>query len=519
MLFGVFGKRKKKPAEKAASTPPPKPEKKPAKPVSPAEAAYDTAFMADLGIGKKMEKAEILRLYEEAAQLGHTSAAFRCGRMYEKGEGTEKDLEKALAYFLQAAEQGDPHAQDSCGRMYLQGKGVPADPHKALEWLERAAGQGYWLAQEACGKMYMEDGPVHDPQKALHWYTQLANGPEADPTALLKCADLCAGEGGLTPNKEEALEWLRRCREHPYYQKNEIYRSNVAWVEARLWPDIRESDETLVPGPGADALLEKGQAAWEAERYSDAVEAFTQAAHLSSTEAMVQLGHLYEKEGTGIQDTLQSFMWMYKAAQAGDPEGQYWCAMKYREGDGVDSSNQLSTYWLERAVAQGQKDALVEKGQAAWEAERYNEAAQYFTQAIERGSTRAMVQLSRLYEKEGTGLQDAEKSVQWMEKAAELGDVDAMKDCMNREYRGVNHKWDFQKLRYWAEKLADMEDGDGCYMMGLIYYEGYGVAKDMKKASRYLKAAMDQHVEGASKKYYHAEFKLAGLFDVDLDLG
>lgn len=90
-------------------------------------------------------------------------------------------------------------------------------------------------------------------------------------------------------------------------------------------------------------------------------------------------------------------------------------------------------------------------------------------------------------------LKRPQEAVAWLTKAAEGGNIEAMKELYHcYGSRSVNYgiEADQQKLRYWMERMADAGDNDFQYIMGLYYYNGIsGYMVDYGKAFSYFEHA------------------------------
>ena len=51
---------------------------------------------------------------------------------------------------------------------------------------------------------------------------------------------------------------------------------------------------------------------------------------------------------------------------------------------------------------------------------------------------------------------------------------------------------DYSKAKYWYEKAAKQGDADAQIALALLYYDGKGVAKDIKKAKYWCKKSAEQ---------------------------
>lgn len=82
---------------------------------------------------------EAAKLYQKAAELGHTRARSALGFFFLAGRGgCAPDLEKAHRFFKQSAEEGDPHAMVNLANQLRKGYGVPKDEVAAQHWKDKA---------------------------------------------------------------------------------------------------------------------------------------------------------------------------------------------------------------------------------------------------------------------------------------------------------------------------------------------------------------------------------------------
>jgi TPR repeat protein len=98
------------------------------------KAAYNLASLYYHGIRLPKSLSKSLKLYREAATLGHTEAAFTLGYMLEYGLGAPKDTDKARYWYKEAAINGHKNARKNLG-LLLKNEGKKDE---AVYWLERA---------------------------------------------------------------------------------------------------------------------------------------------------------------------------------------------------------------------------------------------------------------------------------------------------------------------------------------------------------------------------------------------
>lgn len=82
-----------------------------------------------------------LDLWIEAADRGHTQAAFKIGCKYFRGDYLKKDRKKAVLYFRKALKGGEKEALPYLGYCYLNGKGVKKDVTKGIQYYLKALQQ------------------------------------------------------------------------------------------------------------------------------------------------------------------------------------------------------------------------------------------------------------------------------------------------------------------------------------------------------------------------------------------
>ena len=119
-----------------------------------------------------MDKAEALRWYQKAAEMGDETAQFNLGIHYRDGDGVEKDANEAFQWFQKSAEQGDALAQCEVGSAYLRGLGVLQDQQQAAEWYFKSAIQGQKLAQVKLGLLYQDAADTPSNRIEAHkWFS------------------------------------------------------------------------------------------------------------------------------------------------------------------------------------------------------------------------------------------------------------------------------------------------------------------------------------------------------------
>lgn len=108
------------------------------------EAAFQLGDMLRIGVlGVPAAPAAAAPWYALAAQHQHAKAALALGLMVKNGNGVPRDAARAARLLTQAAELGNAHAMFLLSNIYRAGEGVAQDTAKARTWLEEAAEHEY----------------------------------------------------------------------------------------------------------------------------------------------------------------------------------------------------------------------------------------------------------------------------------------------------------------------------------------------------------------------------------------
>ncbi len=94
---------------------------------------YNLATLYSLGEGVACDRANALRLFRQAAALGHVKSVNMIGSFYEDGWEVEADLAIAAEHYRRAAEGGDFRGQFNHARMLL----AAGESAEASRWLDR----------------------------------------------------------------------------------------------------------------------------------------------------------------------------------------------------------------------------------------------------------------------------------------------------------------------------------------------------------------------------------------------
>lgn len=161
----------------------------------------------------------------------------------------------------------------------------------------------------------------------------------------------------------------------------------------------------------------------------------------------------------------------------------------------MKSTTMAETLFLEKAD-NGDADAQFHLGVCYFTGDLttqdYTKAAKWFSKAADQGYADAQYNLGICY-KNGFGVEpDEQRAFELYLKSAEQGNMRAQYNLgywllMNGDSMGY----------YWMKKAADQGLDDAQYNVGVCYYDGVGVNKDILEAFQWFIKAKEQGHEGA----------------------
>jgi len=117
-------------------------------------------------------------------------------------------------------------------------------------------------------------------------------------------------------------------------------------------------------------------------------------------------------------------------------------------------------------------------------------ARQWLEKAAEKGDIAATVDIAFFYRSPELG-NDCKKAVAWFMKAKEMGDTAALIGVGEIAMEGKCKELELKMVAEWVRKYADEGDADACFFMAGFYVEGIGVEHNYSKAVNLLMKAGD----------------------------
>lgn len=248
----------------------------------------------------------------------------------------------------------------------------------------------------------------------------------------------------------------------------------------------------------------------------------------------------------GLYD--KAFASLEKAYNSGSADAAYYLGAMFQQGKGVEKNDTISCQYYLKSAEDGNKKAYLKAGKCHIPDKKdgagFKEAFKWFKKASEESSETDLdesdkkylsVKLAIMYYTGNGTLQDFSEAAKWFEKASEMGDAYSQGTLALLNYTGNGVLTDWKKARYWAEKAAAQNDVTGEHILGMvnqyslppeqnmpeaikwyeksaghgnpfaqyqlavIYENGEGVPKDLKRARFYYEAAAKGKYEEPKK--------------------
>ena len=229
---------------------------------------------------------------------------------------------------------------------------------------------------------------------------------------------------------------------------------------------------------------------------------FQKSAENDYVEAFYQLGRCYYS-GFGCEESKdKAFKWYQKAAEENFSAAQYALSLMYKNGEGCDTNMISAYYWIEKSAENGYEDAYYIIGKSYLEGiyvdVDYKKAFYYLNKGYEALDTSCIEALGDMYLKGCMGKKDVYKALEFYNIAIDYGEKGLFfKVGKIYEEEGLIN----QAVKYYEE--GHNEGNLKCTQrLGIMYYNGEGVERNLDKAIEYMQIAVQ-------KKEPHAMYVLA----------
>ena len=324
------------------------------------QAMFNLGLCYDGGFGIKKNQAEALRWYNQAAETGLPEAQLSAAILAERSG----DYATALHFLKLRANAGDTGAMHRVASFLLNGLGGPANPEEAISYLLEAARQGDSRSQVLLADCYQSGiGVERNYHEMFNWLTLAAQ--DGDPEAQAKLG-YCYQKGlGIAANPELAYSWFKTAATAAYgpalVHLGDCYRygDGTALDYQKAYESYRSAAELNEPSGAFNLAVAYSEGMGAEMSETEAFKWMKKAADENLALAQIQLG-LYLQRGYGIDkaDPQLALEYFQKAALLDEPLAMLQSAKCYMEGTGTEKNPEKAKYWLAKAAALGNREAL-----------------------------------------------------------------------------------------------------------------------------------------------------------------
>ncbi len=183
------------------------------------------------------------------------------------------------------------------------------------------------------------------------------------------------------------------------------------------------------------------------------------------------------------------------AAQKGDATAQMYIGTSYCSGDEAPLDVSQGIFWLKKAVAQGDINAMAMLGVTYITNIDYSkpqEGLALLRKAVQVNAEYAAFLAMVLYEGSALGIErDVRGAVQAAQQGAEIGDADAQAYLALFYLIGNGVEQDSARALALAQEAAKADSSLAYVVLSWLYYTGGTVTQDIAKAVQYAKKAVD----------------------------
>lgn len=187
---------------------------------------------------------------------------------------------------------------------------------------------------------------------------------------------------------------------------------------------------------------------------------------------------------------------LLERAQGGDGYAMYQYAVALENGTGIDADEKAALVWYRKSAKAGCPDgqhemaSIYQWGALGVQADE-EEAIRLYGEAAQQGHAKAQSSYGYFLEEN-----NPKEAVKWYKASAENGYSTGMSNYARCLYYGIGCEKKYDEAYKWLIKAAESDDkNDGAqYMLGILYFNGDGVEKDLVRSAQwYRKAAENGH--------------------------
>lgn len=410
-----------------------------------------------INIGDTVNGMEGIRF---VANYGLKEAQYFYAQCCLNGVYVKKDISKGIQLMRQAVKQNYPEALNFMGEAYYYGyEGFRKDSVESVKWYTKSAKSGCLRGQLMLGDMLFNNG---DSLKAIEWWEKASKD----------------GKKNVASREE------KKCLSAAVYNLGICYFNGlgIAKDESKGVSFLKEAIEEYKNAEAAYmlGLLYQGGTGLTPQNDTISCSYFRLSALYGYPEGEAEYGN-HCKFGIGmVRDSIQAVRWYKKAYQDGYTPVAYVLTFHYYDANDNDST----IFYGEKPECRDSVDIQKMVGEAYYGKEEYNNAEIWWKKAAEQQDADACYVLYALYD---TILKDSIASFEYLKKAAELGNADALCNLGFIKYFGSGVKKNEEEGLKYMKKSAELGCAQACYNIGLIFYEKKYKRRDYSQAVEYWK--------------------------------
>ncbi len=459
--------------------------------------------------------------------------------------GSEEDLAEAegmarlgIAMLRQNALQGDTGEAVDLAQAYLSHPAIEQDVAQALNWLDYAVARGDANAMVGRAEMYLD--PTYgapDPTRARDLLIQAASEGSANAAIILARTLLVDEASAMDVPSTVAQQWLDRAM-----AVNEARAFRLAARLAGSSGDVVAEQRLLQRAAflgdvsASIDLIEVLVATGRIDRAVTVVESLENGRPLTTSatiglamikleadpgsplydpenglrllrdagaqgdgRALYYLGVAHGDDGYAEPDPEQSFAYYRQSAERGYFRGIVEVARHYAQGIGVDKSDEHAAEWLteaRRVAENGSSDHMLDLGRAIVRGEMGDagtteEGLEWLERAVDLGNTDAMVELAGTYWDGSAGQFDPYQAVELYKAALAAGNVEAQYYLGRAFATGIGAEINQRLAMEYFTASAEAGNVAAATELGLMYTAGGVVPTDFERAYDWLLMAAE----------------------------
>lgn len=228
-----------------------------------------------------------------------------------------------------------------------------------------------------------------------------------------------------------------------------------------------------------------------------AIKWYKKAAIKENAFAEYSIGYLYFN-GEGVEQSYEeAFKWYKKSAENGFAAAQHALAYLYKVGDGCEESVVKAYYWLEEAAENNFEDSFYVLGESYFEGVyvdlNYKKAYKYLSKAADNNDENAIESLGDMYYFGFYVDEDKNKAYKLYKESINLGNTDLYYK-LGKIYEDEGK---YKSAINYYKKGHESGDTRATQKLGVMYYNGEFVEKDVRKSLEYMNIASKENAPHA----------------------